>query len=439
MSKSKKKTTTAAATPSAPEQKDPEVIDTSTMVFEEITPGREGAYSAVIAGEVGSTTPSTPEVTETEDTIEPIISPSEDEVLDATDMMGAAEAPTEENSETGADAATRTAQNEAEPELINYPGMYLSLLNSNEYMPCLVALLYSYRKVQRGMPFGVMVTDNITQENRHIIEAFGAQIIDVPRIKLPYTEEEIRTRTFPCWEKLNMFRLQGVDKIVYVDSDMVFLRNTDELFSASNFSSVFDAWGDGVRFPKGFNFGLFVFEPNSDFFDTLMKIIEDKYAEQHQIFYDDQNVIQEAIGAEEWNNNESLHLDKRYNYQIRHMLDFKTPSEFGFIFKEAKILHMSGNLPKPWSPGVVNSLTYYIANGGCTYAAIMEQYCEYINGVIGDLYHNGLTSANLNPINLTMNFPAFGTMYPRYYKFADEATEATETAEATGTAKTAEA
>ena len=361
---------------------EPEVVDTTKVEIEEITPDRESASSS--------------------------------EVIKLEDIDGVV--PTDETqAEETVEAPEAPDDGQGFP-----PYAYVSLLTSNNFMYCLVAMLHSYNAVSHGIPMVVMVTPDITEENRAVIRAFGAQALEVPKIELPY--DPAKVETYPCFEKINMFRLQGPKKIVCVDADMIFLQNTDELFEANPFACVFDAWINNL------NSGLMVIEPNEETYQKMMDIINTKFTEEGKTFWREQGVFNELLP--DWPTDESLHLDKIYNYQIKHFLDFKRPREFYSIPRDVKILHVSGHLPKPWVMG--NTLSYYAYMGGYTYAAIMEQYVELINGVIGELAEHGIYSNDLKLINLTLDHSVFGQAYPRRFimQMPDETTTETTTEEA---------
>jgi hypothetical protein len=84
--------------------------------------------------------------------------------------------------------------------------------------------------------------------------------------------------------KLAIFSLTGFDKLVYVDSDMLILRNLDKLFARPHMSAVVA----GRSFPgdehwRGLNSGLMVVKPQAGLYETLLDCIS-KIAKATQIW-----------------------------------------------------------------------------------------------------------------------------------------------------------
>ena len=314
---------------------------------------------------------------------------------------------TKKTEEEVVETAETTVQEE--PQYKNHQKAYVSFLSTNNFMPAIVGLLGSYARVSKGIPFVVMVSQEITDVNRRIIEAMGAMVVETPKIQLPYTQDEIGNgKTYPVFDKLNIFCLSGVDKMVYIDSDILFIRNCDELFDCQPLAMGFDAWSDDA-----FNNGVMVCEPNRQIYDDCINIIHTQYEQNHRIFFDDQGVLNEYF-FDEWKNRPELQLDKYYNYQLRYTTAYKPAEEFLKAFTNIKLLHMTGRMPKPW---LIPSLMYFIYYGGITYAAWMEQYMEMLNGYIAEIQSMGFDSPDLKITSLSMDYTVWNEPYPRQYKF----------------------
>ena len=230
---------------------------------------------------------------------------------------------------------------------------YVTLLSSNDFMPGLVAMLYSYNRVKNPtdpIPMTVMVTPDISQVNRDLIQhAFDARVIEVEPITLPDAEDVCRylfrhkrKAVHICMAKFHIFAL-NLSKAVYVDADMIFLRNTDELFDKPSFSFVkdFSAARNG-----SFNSGIFVAEPNPLVRDLAMNTLYDNFYGKDYDVVDDQMIMDLLLP--EWPEQTALHLPFIYNYQAWDLSAYMhAPSYFLDILSEVKILHMMG-YSKPW-------------------------------------------------------------------------------------------
>ena len=292
---------------------------------------------------------------------------------------------------------------------------YVTLLSSNDFIPGLVAMLFSYNMVRNpNIPMIVMVTPDITEINRNIIsKAYGAIVLEVEPITLPdstntkrYLIPHQRKSVHTAMTKFRLFTLDGVKKVVFVDGDMVFLQNTDELFDCPPFSFVEDTSSSR----NSFNSGLYVAEPNMDTFNTFIKILYDNYYEKDYDVIDDQSVLD--IYLPDWAKQEELHLSMIYNYQIYECLYTHGPEMLLALPSKVKILHMMG-LSKPW---ITPFYQYFLYNGGYTTTAFMEYYVELINGCIYRLAEAGYTSPNLELIHLSNDFPdVAGARYPKSF------------------------
>lgn len=299
---------------------------------------------------------------------------------------------------------------------------YISLITNNDFMYGLIAMLKTYSMVKNDIPMYVMVTDRISDINREIIKHFGADVIEVSAITLPnsyegkYMDPHRERNIHTGMAKLNVFNLTQFDKVVFVDADVLFIRNCDELFDKPSFSMVPDPGlykRDDVKCPDGGNGGMMVIEPSEAIFNDLMKIFN-SYKDKDFDTINDQDITYEYL--KNWPEREDLHVDIRYNFQA----NFAGTVEFPFsVFDllQVKILHMMG-LEKPWR---VPDHRYFTYHGGNLFDGLNTLYVDIINFCIKDLSINKLYTPDLHYIEwneipytrkiLGSDYPKRGSLY----------------------------
>lgn len=84
-------------------------------------------------------------------------------------------------------------------------------------------------KAQNGARFIVLVTNDVPQENRHILEHYGAEILLVDHIMREWIHPQW-ARWNDVMAKLNLWTLTDYEKIVFIDADTVLLGRMDDIF-----------------------------------------------------------------------------------------------------------------------------------------------------------------------------------------------------------------
>lgn len=241
---------------------------------------------------------------------------------------------------------------------------YISLLTNNEFMPALIAMLDSYNQVKTNYPMAVMVLPEVSKENRDIINFLGAEVIEVSqlhptKITTEFKGTEDLGRSYhTCMCKLHLFRLIQFDKVIYIDADMVFIHNIDELFNNNGLSAVPDP-----GYSKNncyFNAGLLVIEPSLEVFNSLLNIMENYSTKENWktiLGYDtskldDQQILYEYFYS--WNTDYHLHLNSKYNTMLSYYNWYNEKNLYEH--KNIKILHMTCSL-RPWNNSLINE--YY--------------------------------------------------------------------------------
>ena len=150
---------------------------------------------------------------------------------------------------------------------------YLFLLSSNSYFPCLSVAIYSLQKTETKWDIVVLMTNNIWENIESSLKEMGVIVVRIDGIKNPNKKIK-RTHLTDNYTKLRAWQLIDYRKIIYSDSDFLYVRNSDDLAylpgdvnAGRNFASKTGEWPDENFFCAGF----MVVTPSSDAFCSLIK------------------------------------------------------------------------------------------------------------------------------------------------------------------------
>lgn len=233
---------------------------------------------------------------------------------------------------------------------------YVTVLTSRDYLDGIRTLLFSLNKVKSSYPLIVLVPVGFDSQCQQVIKAWGANVEIAEDIDLGTLAEK---QARPYWNntflKLRVFNLTQFEKIVYIDSDMIVLRNLDHLFEKEHISAV--QGGKLIFHWEDINSGLMVIKPSQKEFSDLVSLVPivcQKKAELNQGFGD-----QDVISYYYRNINRlwegENRLDESYNAMIRCI------HELCVIlgYKNLKIIHFTGS-KKPWMYSFAGALKYII-------------------------------------------------------------------------------
>lgn len=138
--------------------------------------------------------------------------------------------------------------------------VFMTLLSSKDYLLSIIILDKSFKKVNSKYSLMIAVTEDILDTD--IVETFDKYHISYVIIPVfnysDITIESAKQKGFDTVlntaSKINLFDLDFFDKIVYLDSDSVVLKNIDELMDYPDGSMLYDE--------DPFS-GLFVFNPKN--------------------------------------------------------------------------------------------------------------------------------------------------------------------------------
>ncbi|TPX13976.1 uncharacterized protein E0L32_005676 [Thyridium curvatum] len=119
------------------------------------------------------------------------------------------------------------------PSLTPPNPVWTTLITNTDYLSGLLTLDFSLKKARSAYPLVALYTDTFPAEG---LAALAARGIPAQRIEYLLPTRSTRDysadpRFYDCWSKLTPFSLVQYDRVVQLDSDMLVLRNMDELMT----------------------------------------------------------------------------------------------------------------------------------------------------------------------------------------------------------------
>lgn len=223
---------------------------------------------------------------------------------------------------------------------------YATLLGNNEYFEGTLALIKSLRDLKAKYPIIVMVTDDVDELYKKYLRSIMVNVMEIKKINIdPQLIKKNNINGQPKWSnsftKLAVFNLVEWDKIVFLDSDMVILKNVDNLFDHPSLSAVVaDKFYPTSRQWTELNSGTLVLAPNQEEFKRLTALIPNNA----ETPLGDQDILHVAFPN--WRTNMKLHLGYEYNIFSKH-IDYYKKIKSHRSKKQEAILHYTGPI-KPW-------------------------------------------------------------------------------------------
>ena len=195
---------------------------------------------------------------------------------------------------------------------------FVSVLSTDDYLPGLLVFNKSLSDVESKYPFHVLLTTNIAKETISILDKNNIFYSVVSKKMENPTNVSKNHRWFSTYYKLLVFDQVQYEKIVYLDADIVVLKNIDDLFLQPHMA----ATNAGGLLPRKalwahINTGVFVLEPSRSLFrDMISKVGKIEYlesggTEDRPKHGSDQDFLNAYYP--DWPLQKELHLDHKYN------------------------------------------------------------------------------------------------------------------------------
>ncbi len=232
---------------------------------------------------------------------------------------------------------------------------YVTVLTNKNYLLGVLILADSLDKILSKYPLYVLVPKNLSNGVKKYLLKKNINIITMNN----FSDDVIqRNNNLDYWKetlfKLKVFNLIRFSKIVFLDADMIILKNIDYLFNYPHMSAV--AAGQILHQDwNRLNSGLMVIEPSKEEYEGIIKNIDAVYDEciaKGQGF-GDQDVINAFF--KNWPVQKELHLDEGYNVMLGYA---------GYINKkdhdyDIYVYHFTG-AEKPWNKSITDFMKIFL-------------------------------------------------------------------------------
>ena len=271
---------------------------------------------------------------------------------------------------------------------------YISLLTNDNYIYGIILLAESLKQVKSKYPLKVLITKDVSKASQEILKQLNISYKLIDIIPMPtklYEENREINKEFThtwknCFTKFKIFDLTEYKKIIFLDSDILILKNIDHLFNCSHMTACIDGeyfniWPEYLHF----NAGCLVIEPSHKLYLNLLEYIDKidhkKYGRQEVIA--DQEILN--FYFKDWPNKQQLHLNKYYNIFAPYIQEEQVED----IEKNAYFIHFIGR--KPWK--------YFIKSTNETYS---EYFYTKARELIGSVGRNLQWDKIINNITLSV-------------------------------------
>ncbi|KAF2140499.1 glycosyltransferase family 8 protein [Aplosporella prunicola CBS 121167] len=120
--------------------------------------------------------------------------------------------------------------NPDQTRVVDSAKVWTTLITNTDYLPGLLALDYSLKRAASKYPLIALYTDAFPEAGHRALDARGIPKKHIPYL-LPNSHKDYTNdpRFYDCWSKLAPFSLVEYERVVQLDSDMLVVKNMDEL------------------------------------------------------------------------------------------------------------------------------------------------------------------------------------------------------------------
>ncbi|HUK73940.1 MAG TPA: glycosyltransferase [Candidatus Bathyarchaeia archaeon] len=225
------------------------------------------------------------------------------------------------------------------------------MVTTDDYAVGAVALWESLRRTRPEHGLLVVVTKRVSEECERRLQKAGLRTLRMDeQLQRSHASKAALRHWDNTFSKLLMFELVEYEKIVYLDADMMVLRNLDHLFARAHLSAaVPDKLMPGHESWVQLCSALMVIEPQAGLAAAIMQHVP--AVEARMKSFSDQDLLHEHFP--DWPSHRELELEQgygvfldsidRYIQKFGYNLNFSAPDE-----RTIAAVHFVGSR-KPWS------------------------------------------------------------------------------------------
>lgn len=231
---------------------------------------------------------------------------------------------------------------------------YITLLSTMSYLPGLIVLHDSVKSTNTSYPFWVAVSSTIPYSIDEKLRSSGMNVVRLSEsICIPSSFQKHSGHWGNTFDKIQLFGLTDFSKLVYLDSDMLVLKNVDELFEKRHLSAVAAGQLERPEWTR-LNSGLMVITPDHQLPEKMLGVM-DRAIQQITLLGSNKIGDQDIVNAyyPDWPGQKDLHLDERYNIFISDLDVYISKHGYQIsvddkkTLRDIRVIHFVGP-KKPW-------------------------------------------------------------------------------------------
>lgn len=215
---------------------------------------------------------------------------------------------------------------------------WVTYICNDDFLDGVVCLKKSLDRVKTQFDLYCMITREVSSSSIDTLREINVETILVDRIEVGRTKgikDRYKENSWMMFTKMNIWRLVQFNSLVYLDADLVFVQNADELITQTALNpNVFFAAAEHIAGDEGIQAGLMFVRPDIEVFDDMLKKVE---FEDYDNTHSDQSFVNWYFQK----NNIWAKLPDQYN-----VLQKRAP--LAQNFNNIKVYHYNGQ--KPWIP-----------------------------------------------------------------------------------------
>jgi len=208
-----------------------------------------------------------------------------------------------------------------------------TVLYSDSYLVPLLTLGQSINNTGTAADRVAMYTSDVSERTVQTLQQFGWRTVPT-EVLISTTNTPLYSRYAKTFTKIRMWQLVDYEKVIYLDADVIVLKNMDELFECPYFCAPIDQMPN-----KGFCAGTMVLTPSLETYQALLKAMDEPHPEDQLA---DQDLFNRFFPVSKMTSEQLL--SQKASFQTAPYLFYN------FYYKQIEhdILSIHYTLGKPW-------------------------------------------------------------------------------------------